>query len=145
MFFYTILKLPLKLVFRNASADNLRFLNSTQALEDLANFIRQQKAADPALADVPWIVFGGSYAGSLSAWARIRYPDLIDGAISSSNSALSTIIYPGKNKTISISSFVHPRSCFPRCNSLYFTIFLIQYKSERNSNSVWYDYKVQLY
>ncbi|KAK6010434.1 hypothetical protein OSTOST_24539 [Ostertagia ostertagi] len=31
-----------------------------------------------------WIVFGGSYAGSLALWARQKYPELIAGAVGSS-------------------------------------------------------------
>lgn len=34
--------------------------------------------------EVKVIVFGGSYAGALSAWMRYKYPDIIDGAHSSS-------------------------------------------------------------
>ena len=57
--------------------------------EDLPNL-----PSDPRLADVvsarlaltrlfnvssssPWICFGGSYAGSLAAWARLKVPDLL--------------------------------------------------------------------
>ena len=31
-----------------------------------------------------WIAFGGSYAGSMAAWARLKFPHLITGAVSSS-------------------------------------------------------------
>lgn len=32
----------------------------------------------------PWIVLGGSYAGTISAFARIQYPDLFWGGLTSS-------------------------------------------------------------
>jgi pimeloyl-ACP methyl ester carboxylesterase len=32
----------------------------------------------------PWIVYGGSYGGTLSAWARLKYPHLIHASISAS-------------------------------------------------------------
>ena len=31
-----------------------------------------------------WVTFGGSYPGSLSAWARLRFPHLVAGSVSSS-------------------------------------------------------------
>lgn len=33
---------------------------------------------------VPWISIGGSYAGALSAWYRVKYPFMTIGALSSS-------------------------------------------------------------
>ncbi|KAK6024191.1 hypothetical protein OSTOST_10003 [Ostertagia ostertagi] len=65
------------------SVQNLRFLNSRQALEDIATFIEKMNEKHK-LKDPKWIVFGGSYAGSLALWARQKYPKLIAGAVGSS-------------------------------------------------------------
>lgn len=32
----------------------------------------------------PWFVFGGSYAGALSAWFRLKFPHLTCGSLASS-------------------------------------------------------------
>uniref|UniRef100_A0AC34FIU1 Serine carboxypeptidase S28 family protein n=1 Tax=Panagrolaimus sp. ES5 TaxID=591445 RepID=A0AC34FIU1_9BILA len=65
------------------SVGNLKLLTSQQALQDLANFIQtynqQQGWSNPR-----WVVFGGSYPGSLCAWFRAKYPDLSVGGICSS-------------------------------------------------------------
>uniref|UniRef100_A0A7E4ZS57 Serine protease K12H4.7 n=1 Tax=Panagrellus redivivus TaxID=6233 RepID=A0A7E4ZS57_PANRE len=65
------------------STEALRLLTSQQALADLANFIKafndQHKFVNPR-----WVVFGGSYPGSLCAWFRAQYPDLSVGGICSS-------------------------------------------------------------
>jgi pimeloyl-ACP methyl ester carboxylesterase len=62
--------------------DNMRYLSSRQALEDLGKFISSMNV-DYNLTG-PWISFGGSYPGSLSAWLRLKFPHLLTGAVSSS-------------------------------------------------------------
>ncbi|KAK6021944.1 hypothetical protein OSTOST_12373 [Ostertagia ostertagi] len=65
------------------SVDNLRFLSSRQAIEDIAYFI-QTMNQKYNLGNASWITFGGSYSGALSLWARQQHPELIVGAVGSS-------------------------------------------------------------
>lgn len=58
------------------SSSNLQYLSVDQALADLAYFIETKKKEE-ALRNSTVIVFGGSYAGSMAAWARLKYPHLI--------------------------------------------------------------------
>lgn len=51
-------------------------MNVDQALADLAYFIETKKK-EMNLEKSPVIVFGGSYAGNMAAWARLKYPHLI--------------------------------------------------------------------
>lgn len=64
------------------STEDLSYLTTQQALDDLAyfeRFMRQEKQWDGQ-----WIAIGGSYAGSLAAYYRMKYPYLVAGAIASS-------------------------------------------------------------
>ncbi|KAF7272437.1 hypothetical protein GWI33_014783 [Rhynchophorus ferrugineus] len=71
------------------SVENLKFLTSQQALADIAAFITETNREFNLAPDVKWIVFGGSYPGSLAAWARLKYPHLIHGAVSTSGPLLA--------------------------------------------------------
>lgn len=71
------------------NSSNLRFHSTEQALADLAYFATH--VSFPGLTDknltapgTPWFIVGGSYAGVISAFTRIQYPDLFWGALSSS-------------------------------------------------------------
>ncbi|KAI6186073.1 Peptidase S28 family-containing protein [Aphelenchoides besseyi] len=65
------------------SVDNLLFLNSRQALEDLADFITA-KNKELNIQNPKWVVFGGSYPGALALWFRQKHPDLTVGSVGSS-------------------------------------------------------------
>ncbi|XP_068085751.1 putative serine protease K12H4.7 [Anabrus simplex] len=76
------------------STKNLRFLTSEQALADLAYFI-QLMNKQFELEDTKWIVFGGSYAGNLAAWMRLKYPHLVHAAVASSAPVLAQTDFTG--------------------------------------------------
>ena len=61
---------------RNISTEALHYLNVDQALADLAYFINNIKKERKAF-NAKVILFGGSYAGNVAAWMRIKYPHLV--------------------------------------------------------------------
>lgn len=65
------------------SVPNLKYLHSEQALADAAVFINKVNK-DRNFTNPKWVAFGGSYPGSLSAWIRLKYPNLIYSSIASS-------------------------------------------------------------
>jgi len=62
------------------STHNMRYLSSEQALADAAMFVEQMQKTYTG----PWVVFGCSYSGSLSAWFRLKYPHLVIGSVAPS-------------------------------------------------------------
>ena len=67
------------------TVQNMRLLNSEQALKDLAYFTEQVTTKGlHGVKNNPWISIGGSYPGALSAGYRYKYPHLTIGAIASS-------------------------------------------------------------
>lgn len=71
------------------------YLTSEQALADLAYFIQGINNQYNFPNDTKWIVFGGSYGGSLAAWVRAKYPHLVHGAVSASGPLLALIDFQG--------------------------------------------------
>jgi pimeloyl-ACP methyl ester carboxylesterase len=70
------------LPFTTLTTDNLQYLSMDQAIEDLAYF---QKFIQNKLGLTgKWIVVGGSYAGELAAYYRLKHPELVVGALASS-------------------------------------------------------------
>ncbi|KAK7584024.1 hypothetical protein V9T40_004987 [Parthenolecanium corni] len=84
--FYT----PLK----SARSKDLIYLNTKQALEDFAAFIRAKNDEHEFPEGTKWIVFGSSFAGYLAAWLRAKYPDLVYGAVASSAPVLAQMDCP---------------------------------------------------
>jgi serine protease 16 len=57
--------------------ENLRWLNSEQALGDIAHFHTVMSSKFDLTEANKWVTWGGSYPGMMAALARYRYPHLI--------------------------------------------------------------------
>ncbi|XP_050683303.1 putative serine protease K12H4.7 [Leptidea sinapis] len=66
------------------SMKSLKYLTSQQALADIANFIKGMNKQYKLSASTKWVAFGGSYAGALVAWLRLKYPKVVYASVSSS-------------------------------------------------------------
>jgi pimeloyl-ACP methyl ester carboxylesterase len=73
--------------FRTLDSQHLTYLSTAQALEDLADF--QRYAMGTLGLRGKWIALGGSYPGSLSAFYRLKHPELVAGSLASSAPVLS--------------------------------------------------------
>ena len=60
----------------------ISYCTSAQALADFAQLTTALKAEYRTKS--PVIAFGGSYGGMLAGWMRIKYPDVLTGAIAAS-------------------------------------------------------------
>lgn len=75
--------------FMELTTKNLTYLTTNQALYDLASFRNFYQALlrtrfNLTQLENPWIVFGVSYAGALSAWFQLKFPHLSRGSLASS-------------------------------------------------------------
>lgn len=94
----------------DSSTENLQYLNVDQALADLAYFIETKKK-EMNLEKSPVIVFGGSYAGNMAAWARLKYPHLIQGALASSAPVLAKADFYEYYEVVTQSLGKHSEKC----------------------------------
>lgn len=62
---------------------NLKYLTVEQAMMDYVDFMLNFKT-EQGLEDRAVIVGGGSYGGMLSAWLRMKYPHVFQGALAAS-------------------------------------------------------------
>ncbi len=71
----------------NLTTENLRYLSTGMALEDLASIQKYLQTEKNFKGQ--WIAIGGSYAGSLAAYYRLKHPELVVGALSSSGPVMA--------------------------------------------------------
>nr|XP_055178121.1 thymus-specific serine protease [Nyctereutes procyonoides] len=79
----------------------LRFLSSRHALADVASARLALARLFNVSTSSPWICFGGSYAGSLAAWARLKFPHLIFASVASSAPVRATLDFSEYNEVVS--------------------------------------------
>jgi lysosomal Pro-X carboxypeptidase len=72
--------------------ENVKFLTVDQTLMDFVKLIKYIKSSNTNYAKSPVFAFGGSYGGMLSAWMRMKYPHIIQGAHAASAPIL---FFPG--------------------------------------------------
>ncbi|XP_038044256.1 thymus-specific serine protease-like isoform X2 [Patiria miniata] len=85
----------------------LQYLSSQQQLADLAVFrVFAEKKLGMSGTNT-WIVIGGSYAGALSAWFRLKYPHLVYGSVASSAPVRAQANFEGYNEVVA-ASFADP-------------------------------------
>ncbi|KYR02101.1 peptidase S28 family protein [Tieghemostelium lacteum] len=67
----------------SGETDNLQYLSVEQALADLAQLILYLQTQLNA-SHCPVLAFGGSYSGMVAAYFRMKYPNVVDGALAAS-------------------------------------------------------------
>jgi hypothetical protein len=83
------------------STANLQWLNTEQALGDLAHFIATMNEQYNLQKSNRWVTWGGSYPGMLAGLTRLRYPHLVHAAVSSSAPLQPSVDMPGYNNVVS--------------------------------------------
>eukprot|EP01033_Poteriospumella_lacustris_P014875 gene14875-10635_t len=85
---------------KDFSTANLQWLNTEQALGDLAHFISTMNEQYHLEKNNRWVTWGGSYPGMLAALTRLRYPHLVHAAVSSSAPLQASVNMPGYNNVV---------------------------------------------
>ncbi|EFA80323.1 Putative serine protease [Heterostelium album PN500] len=95
---------------KTLATEYLNLLTTQQALADFANFRQFIAAKYNVPSTTKWVSFGGSYSGSLSAWLRLKYPQLIDAAIATSAPVQPQLDFPEYFEVVA-------RSVGPACSA----------------------------
>jgi len=92
------------------SVDNLQWLNTTNALADIAYFIEEMNKT-ASIASSKWVVIGGSYPGGMAAEFRHLYPNHAAAAWSSSGTVLSKEYYNEYDMSVYLSAKKSANDC----------------------------------
>ncbi|XP_047589885.1 thymus-specific serine protease [Lutra lutra] len=95
----------------------LGFLSSRHALADVASARLALARLFNMSASSPWICFGGSYAGSLAAWARLKFPHLIFASVASSAPVRAVLDFSEYNEVVSRSLMSTAVGGSPECRA----------------------------
>uniref|UniRef100_I3MZJ1 Serine protease 16 n=2 Tax=Ictidomys tridecemlineatus TaxID=43179 RepID=I3MZJ1_ICTTR len=79
----------------------LRYLSSRHSLADVVSARLALSRLFNVSSTSPWICFGGSYAGSLAAWTRLKFPHLIFASVASSAPVRATLDFSEYNDVVS--------------------------------------------
>lgn len=95
----------------------LQWLSSQQALADLSTWILALPALlnEPRIGALKKVTFGGSYPGALAAWSRLKYPDIIHAAWSSSGPVLAQEDFVGYMDVVAASLADEAVGGSPQC------------------------------
>ncbi|XP_036128234.1 thymus-specific serine protease [Molossus molossus] len=101
----------------------LRFLSSRHALADVVSTRLALSRLLNVSSSSPWICFGGSYAGSLAAWARLKFPHLFFAAVASSAPVRAVLDFSAYNEVVSRSLTSAAIGGSPECRAAASTAF----------------------
>ncbi|KAI1346399.1 peptidase S28 [Xylaria sp. FL0043] len=104
--------------FNSSTTDELLYLATEQVIADFDVFARKVKL--PGVENInapstPWILYGGSYPGALSAFTKKTYPETFYGAISSSGVIHGQVDYPQWYDPIQL---LGPQDCVASVNDI---------------------------
>jgi hypothetical protein len=104
--------------YNSSTTDELRYLTTEQVIADFDLFAR--KVELPGVKDInapktPWITYGGSYPGALSAFTIKTYPRTFFGGISSSGVIHGQLEYPQWYDPIQL---LAPQDCVASINNI---------------------------
>ncbi|XP_020955468.1 thymus-specific serine protease [Sus scrofa] len=101
----------------------LRFLSSRHALADVVSARLALTRLFNVSSSSPWICFGGSYAGSLAAWARLKFPHLIFASVASSAPVRAVLDFSEYNDVVSKSLMNTAIGGSPECRAAVSSAF----------------------
>ncbi|XP_039301068.1 putative serine protease K12H4.7, partial [Nilaparvata lugens] len=93
------------------STENLKYLSSRQAIEDIVYFTDEMKKKFGMKCNNEVVLFGGSYPGALAAWARNKYPHKFSVAHASGAPIQAIFDFSGFSNVVRKSIELYDENC----------------------------------